>query len=113
MAFWNNFTDLFKSTTDIKQDIDDLLIKADIVSENQVPDITEDNETANKLIGRKAILDDPYFNQLSQSVIFRHKMSRLSNKMLKDVSVRDWLISSIIQVRADTLLRFSRISHDK
>jgi hypothetical protein len=64
-----------------------------------------------KPIGRKALVDDPYFEQFGQNVNLKHKLSRLTNKSLKEVSVRDWLVSSIIQARIDTLLRFSRPEH--
>lgn len=111
MAIWD---DWFKSSDDLKQEIDEMLIKSEALAPaDRVPDMDVDESDPGKKIGRKAILEDPYFNQMSQSVVFRHKMSRLSNKTLKDVSVRDWLVSAIIQVRCDTLLRFSRISHDK
>ena len=85
------------------------LLKADADS---LPNKPEQIETSKEQIGRKAIIDDPYFEHLSQSVIFRHRMSRLSNKTLKDVSIRDWTCSVIIQNRCDTLQRFSRPSHD-
>lgn len=92
----------------IKRDIETLL-KADA---DQLPMNPEQDEKPQEQIGRKAIVDDPYFEQLSQSVVFRHRMSRLSNKTLKDISIRDWAASTIIANRGDTLLRFSRPSHD-
>ncbi len=94
-----------------KRIVDDVseLLKADA---DKLPNQPEDMETPQEQVGRKAIIDDPYFEHLSQSVIFRHRMSRLSNKTLKDVSVRDWTCSVIIQNRCDTLTRFSRVSHD-
>jgi len=75
-----------------------------------LPDQPENNDVS-KQIGRKAIIDDPYFEQMSNTVNVKQKLSRLSNKSLKEVSVRDWLVSSIIQARVDTLLRFSRPEH--
>jgi len=110
LAIWD---DWFKDNDDLQQEINEMLIKADDVPGDRVPDIKEGDMSPDDQIGRKAILEDPYFQQMSNTVVFRHKMSRLSNKTLKDVSVRDWLISAIIQVRVDTLLRFSRVSHDK
>lgn len=122
MAFWNDW--LKKSMQD---DINNLL-KADGVttegvaaptsstatrgaySADALPDQAEEHD-ANKQIGRKAIIDDPYFENLSSQINYKHKMSRLSNRMLKEVSVRDWLVSAIIQTRVDTLLRFSRPEH--
>ena len=89
--------------------IDDML-KTDVDS---LPDKPENDHDASKQIGQKAMLSDPYFDQISQSVIYKHRASRLSNKTLKDVSIRDWLVSAIIQARTDTLLRLSRPEHDR
>lgn len=74
-----------------------------------LPDVPEQN--VNGTVGRKALIDDPYFEQFGNNVNFKHKLSRITNKSLKEVSVRDWLVSSIIQARVDTLLRFSRPEH--
>lgn len=64
-----------------------------------------------EIVGRKAIIEDPYFDNSGVSGTYKHKLSGLSNKTLKDVSMRDWLVSTIIQTRVDTLLRFSRPEH--
>jgi hypothetical protein len=93
----------------MKDDINELLK----VDGDELPDKPEEVQEAKEQIGRKAIIDDPYFDHVSQSVLYKHRMSRLSNKTLKDVSLRDWLVSSIIQIRADTLLRFSRPQHQQ
>jgi hypothetical protein len=87
-------------------ELDDLLKAAnpDDVPENR--DTTPDDDKPE--IGRKAILTDPFFAQQSQQTLYKYKISRLSNKTLKDVSLRDWLISAIIQNRCDTLIRFAR-----
>ena len=101
MAWYN---DWIKST--VKDELDDLLKAA---SPDDVPekrDVTPDDD--NPEIGRKAILTDPFFAQSSQQTLYKYKVSRLSNKTLKDVSLRDWLISAIIQNRCDTLIRFAR-----
>ncbi len=74
-----------------------------------LPDVPEQN--VNGTVGRKALIDDPYFEQFGNNVNFKHKLSRITNKSLKEVSIRDWLVSSIIQARVDTLLRFSRPEH--
>ncbi|MEM4726216.1 MAG: phage portal protein [Nitrososphaerales archaeon] len=119
MAFWNDWL-----KKQIKEEIDDLL-KADGIttegsdaptpvrgpySADSLPETPEDHD-ASRQIGRKAIIDDPYFENLTSQVNYKTKMSRLSNRMLKEVSVRDWLVSAIIQARVDTLLRFSRPEH--
>jgi hypothetical protein len=114
MAFWD---DWLKKR--VQGEINDLL-KADGVaspttetpaSGDRLPDAPEDGHDANQQIGRKAIVDDPYFDLMGTQVNFKHKLSRISNKTLKEVSVRDWLVSAIIQCRVDTLLRFSRPEH--
>lgn len=127
MAFWN---DWLKDR--IKGEVDDLL-KADGISSpnaaieptntpkmpngavgshlaDLLPDMAEKLDPS-KQIGRKSIIDDPYFEQFGQHANLKQKLSRLTNRSLKEVSVRDWLVSSIIQARVDTLLRFSRPEH--
>jgi hypothetical protein len=117
------FDDWLKKS--IKSDINELL-KADGVSTPDaseasstvrgaytadiLPDSAEQSNTTGQ-IGRKAIIDDPYFENMSSQLNYKSKMSRLSNRSLKEVSVRDWLVSAIIQARVDTLLRFSRPEH--
>jgi len=119
MAFWDNW---FKKQ--IKGEIDELLKADGITTEgtnapapvrgaytaDTLPDSPE-NHDASTQIGRKAIIDDPYFENLTSQINYKTKMSRLSNRMLKEVSIRDWLVSAIIQARVDTLLRFSRPEH--
>jgi len=104
------FDDITKGIRDsLKGDIDDLL-KAD---SDLLPDNPEAQSSNKGAIGQKAIVDDPYFDQVHQHFIFKNKMSRISNKTLKDTSVRDWLISAIIQARIDTILRFARPQREK
>jgi hypothetical protein len=88
----------------IKSEID-VLMKAD---SDQLPEIPVEQPEAKGEIGRKAIIDDPYFQHISTETLVQSKLSRISNKTLKDTSLRDWLVSAIIQNRVDTLLRFSR-----
>lgn len=98
---WN---DIFKNM--VKGELDDLIKNADADALLEKPDTTANDD--NPEIGRKAVITDPFFTQQSQQTLYKYKMSRLSNKTLKDVSLRDWLISSIIQNRIDTIQRFSR-----
>ena len=121
MAIWDDWL-----KKQIKGNIDDLL-KADGITVpdeagapsnvrvgNYTADVLPDspeNIDPSKMIGRKAIIDDPYFENMSSQVNYKHKMSRLTNRTLKEVSIRDWLVSAIIQARVDTLLRFSRPEH--
>lgn len=86
-----------------QQDEIDQLLK----NENDLPQNPMESASG-KPIGQKAILEDPYFDNHGTNTIYRHKMSRLSNKTLKDVSLRDWLVSAIIQIRVDTIQRFTR-----
>jgi hypothetical protein len=48
---------------------------------------------------------------VSNNYNYKTKLSRITNRTLKEVSLRDWLISSIIQCRVDTAARFSRPEH--
>ena len=99
----------------LKGEIEDLL-KADgdeMVTGNVVPDVPEDDTPPSDQIGRRAVLDDPYYDYVTQQVIYKTKLTRLTNRTLKDVSIRDWVVSAIIQARCDTLLQFARTSHKK
>jgi len=114
MAFWDDWL-----RGRIQGEINDLL-KADGVappsaptSGDSLPDSPEKSHDASDQIGRKAIVDDPYFDLQGTQVNFKHKLTRISNKTLKEVSVRDWLVSAIIQCRVDTMLRFSRPEHKR
>jgi len=99
---WN---DIFKKF--VQNEIDEILSKtADPNAVEEVPSLSVE-ESSEELVG-KAVITDPFFTQQSQQTLFKYKVSRLSNKTLKDVSLRDWLVSSIIQNRCDTLMRFSR-----
>jgi hypothetical protein len=82
-----------------------------VANGDRLPDVPEEDHDAGKQIGRKAFVDDPYFDLIGSQVNYKFKLTRISNKTLKEVSVRDWLISAIIQCRVDTLLRFSRPEH--
>lgn len=75
---------------------------------DSIPDVPQKMTENSGSYGQKAIIDDPFFDQVHQHFIFRNKLSRISNKTLKDVSVRDWVVSATIQARCDTMLRFAR-----
>ena len=98
------FDNWIKNT--VKGELDDLLKTAHPDDVPEKRDTTPDD--GDPEIGRKAILTDPFFAMQSQQTLYKYKVSRLSNKTLKDVSLRDWLISAIIQNRCDTLIRFAR-----
>lgn len=114
MAFWNDW--LKKS---IQGEISELL-KADGISApdpatsqdniaDRLPEVP-DKPAEEKKIARQFV-DDPYFDMVSNNYNYKTKLSRITNKTLKEVSLRDWLISSIIQCRVDTAARFSRPEH--
>lgn len=114
MAFWNDW--LKKS---IQGEIQELL-KADgitapepTVSEtntaDKLPEIPETPDTGKKIA--RQFVEDPYFDMVSNNYNYKTKLSRITNRTLKEVSLRDWLISSIIQSRVDTAARFSRPEH--
>lgn len=114
MAWYDNW--LRKS---IQGEIQELL-KADGVSApepSSAPDNVADRlpQTPEKPDEEKKIarqfVDDPYFDMVSNNYNYKTKLSRITNKTLKEVSLRDWLISSIIQCRVDTAARFSRPEH--
>jgi len=120
MAFWDQWL-----KNRIKGDIDELLKSDGVTTEgvsapaamrgafnggDALPDAPENHDASNQ-IGRKAIIDDPYFTNMGNQVNYKQRMSRLTNRVLKETSVRDWLVSSIIQTRVDTLLRFARPEH--
>jgi len=101
MAIWDDW--LKKG---IQQELEDLNKISDPDALPEKTDTTSDENSTE--VGRKAILTDPFYAQQSSQTLFKFRMSRLSNKTLKDVSLRDWLCSAIIQNRLDTILRFSR-----
>jgi hypothetical protein len=102
------FDRLTKSVRDSLNSDIEALNKADVVPDpNNIPETPQDPSNEQK-IGRQAIIDDPYYDSVQQHFIFKNKTSRLTNKTLRDTSVRDWLVSTIIQHRADTLVQFAR-----
>jgi hypothetical protein len=114
MAFWDNW--LKKSIQDEIQE----LLKVDGVSapepssapENiadRLPQTPEKPDEGKKIA--RQFVDDPYFDMVSNNYNYKTKLSRITNRTLKEVSLRDWLISSIIQCRVDTAARFSRPEH--
>jgi hypothetical protein len=74
--------------------------------------VTQD-KNGTPLIGQQGIVDDPYFEFSNRNNIYKAKASRLTPKMLKEVSLRDWLVSAIIQTRVNTLDQFSRTQNSK
>lgn len=100
MANW--FDGLKKTISDsLKADIDE-------VTQTGLEDPLLKSSDQN-IIDRKAQIVDPFFDNASSSYFLqRGKISRISNRTLKEISIRDWLVSAIIQNRVDTFLRFAR-----
>ena len=96
------------------------LLKADgvsapepVVSESNTADMlpeTPEKHQEEKKIARQFV-EDPYFDMVSNNYNYKTKLSRITNRTLKEVSLRDWLISSILQIRVDTAARFGRPEH--
>lgn len=105
MGIFDKFAD--KIRAGLKDDIQELM-KSDA---DTLPEKPQEAVTTDNLVSEKAILSDPYFDNAAQSHFLKSKMSRISNRTLKDVSLRDWLVSAIIQGRVDIMLRFSRPEH--
>jgi hypothetical protein len=78
---------------------------------NQLPQVPESKQPIEDLIGRTALIDDPYYENNSTFAIQRQRWTRITPKTLKEVSMRDPLVSAIIQHRADTMVQFSRPEH--
>lgn len=106
MAIWSDWIQDLRDKQ--KEEINDML-KADGDSLPLKPEQDSNKEK----IGRGSLLEDPYFQPASYQNIYKMKSSRLSNRMLKDASLRDWLVSTILQVRVDTLQRFSKPQQNK
>ena len=106
MAIWDEWL-----KNGVQKELEELNKVADPDALPEKRDTTSDDDKVE--IGRQAILTDPFYSQQSNQTLFKYRMSRLSNKTLKDVSLRDWLVSAIIQSRVDTLLRFSRPQNKK
>lgn len=117
MAWYNDwFKDKIQNDIDELTKVDETSVASSVstvVTGDRLPDQAENHHDASNHVGRKGIIDDPYFDYTSQQVLYKHKMSRLTHKTLKDVSLRDWIVSTIIQCRIDTLVRFSRPEHRK
>jgi hypothetical protein len=65
----------------------------------------EDKDT----VGRKAFLTDPMLEVSSSQGSFRQKFSRLSNRLLKESSIRDTIISAILRHRRTQIEMFCNV----
>jgi hypothetical protein len=102
---------------DLKKSIIDS-VKDDVTkmtwSELENPTKEAKTEDKAELIQSKAILTDPYYDQTSSGFFLtKGKTNRIANKTLRDITIRDWLVNTILQIRGDTVLRFSRPQEKK
>jgi hypothetical protein len=65
--------------------------------------ITQPQSESTHNIAGKAMLEDPYYDQYQSNSFFKIKTTGLSNKTLKEISLKNWLVSSIIQARIDQI----------
>ncbi len=109
----SKFEDLVKSRIKGWLMKDDIVMSspADTLPESGNKDSLDANNNEN--IGKKMLVDDPMFDMTNRNNIYKMKPSRITVKTLKDLSLRDWLISTIIQTRIDTLARFTRVQNSK
>jgi len=108
MSIFDDFKDLFKSKEELRADLGEMIKTEPEPDGDQLPEKVENVIETEGSIGRKAIIDDPYFDFSQNHFVYKSKQSRIAHRTLKDVSLRDWLVSSIIQSRADTVMRFAR-----
>jgi len=100
-----SITDSIKS--DISREMEDMNKMTWEDSANQDKNAKVENKE--DLIQGKAIITDPYYDQASSGFFLtKGKTNRIANKTLRDITIRDWLVSTILQIRGDTVLRFSR-----
>lgn len=64
-------------------------------------------------VGGKALLEDPYFDTYQTNSYFKVKTTGLSNKTLKEISLKNWLVSSIIQARIDQIKPYGQLRIDR
>jgi len=65
------------------------------------------------LTGRKSFITDPYLEVSSSQGSYRAKFTRLSNRMLRESSMRDTIISAIIRHRRTQIEAFCNVPHTR
>lgn len=106
--------DVKKAITDsLRKDIEDLTKSdADRLGDSQQPG--NESQKTSDLVGSKAILTDPFYDHAAHNYFLsKSKISRIANRTLREISMRDWLVNAILQIRCDTVLRFSRPQEKK
>ena len=111
MAKWYEY--ILNPKDAVRSDIEELNKADGFAPGDQIPENTVAQTDIGNEVGRKSFLTDPYWEQSQNYYLSKQKISRLSNKTLKDVSLRDWLVSAIMQIRVDTIARFARPQQNK
>jgi len=65
------------------------------------------------MVGRKSFATDPYIEMSSSQGSYRAKFTRLSNRMLREASIRDSIISSVIRHRRTQIEAFCSIPNTR
>lgn len=93
--------------------LDDLEKKVDSINSSIMnEDVGKDDDSKSK-IGRKAFLTDPFLEISSSQGSYRQKFTRLSNRMLRESSIRDTVIQSIIRHRRTQVEAFCNIPNTR
>lgn len=112
----NFIEEIKKAITDsIRRDIESMSMsksEADNAPDSeQKPQLIQDQSD---LVAGKALLTDPFYDQQGNNhFLTKNKISRISPRTLREISMRDWLVNTILQIRCDTVLRFSRPQEKK
>jgi len=79
----------------------------------QISIIPEPNNNDDPLVGSKGLIIDPFYEMNNSNANgVKTRTNRLSNKLLRDMSQRDWLVASILRTRCDTIASFANYSND-
>ena len=70
-------------------------------------------ELADGTVSRKGLIFDPFVDQYSQMGLFKAKASYLSNAILKQVSRRDGIVASILDLRSSQVSSFCKKQTDR
>ena len=95
--------------------IDDLIKKVDDINSGMKTggEGLQVEPGSSKMTGRKAFITDPYLEVSSSQGAYRAKFTRLSNRMLREASTRDTIVSAIIRHRRTQLESFCSIPHTR
>jgi len=82
-------------------------------STNKIPEKKDGEPSEN--VARKAVLSDPLFDfhMNNTNYLAKNKITSISNRTLREITIKDWLISTIISMRCSTAVRFSRLQDQR